>query len=131
MSEDEEIVALVNEGLGWAESRVRSTLGGSFAGQCANAFVSVLEYDLKNGALDYATMAEYKVAELSIADVGLNLIDGVVSTIRLKSEGAPRNEQLERIVAGLEQVIDDIMETEPCTVVPKNGRFAQPDDEQA
>ncbi|RYH08276.1 MAG: hypothetical protein EON57_05495 [Alphaproteobacteria bacterium] len=125
MSEQEEIIALMNEALLWAESTISSALAEPFAGQCANAFAMVLEYDLKNGSIGHSTLAEYHSAGLSVADVGLILIDGVVSTIKDKGAGQPEDQRMRHIVDGLEKTIDGVVEAGEVSIFPGNGKYAQ------
>ncbi len=125
MSEQEEIIALMDEALSWAESTIRSSLEEPLAAQCANAFAMVLEYDLKNGSIGHSTLAEYHAAGLAVADVGMILIDGVVSTIRHKSASGPANSQMDLIVAGLEAVLDGLVEAKAVSIFPNNGKYAQ------
>ncbi|WP_295630578.1 hypothetical protein [Novosphingobium sp.] len=53
------------------------------------------------------------------------LLDGAITTIRQKMEGEPENEELDRIVAGLENTIDHVTATNPGMVVPRNGTFGR------
>lgn len=123
MSEQEEVIALGNSALFWAEEAILSALGEPSGRECASMFAATLEHDMQSGKVDAALFQRCRAAALSVADVGLTLLDGVVTTIKQALEGEAPNREIEQAVAGMEKAIDKVMATRPGRIVPRNGNF--------
>jgi hypothetical protein len=116
--------ALITAATGWVHEAIMAALEEPIASDCSAAFVLTLKQDLRAGKLKSA-LDQSRASRLHIDEIGLSLLDGVVTTLRQLIVGKPHDAGIERIIGGLESTIDAAMLRSPGRVLPRNGAFAR------
>jgi hypothetical protein len=115
---------LITSATGWVHEAINTAVEEPLAGECSAVFVVTLKQDMKSGKLKPA-IELFKRTELELDEIGVSLLDGVVTTLRQLMAGRASNADIDKIIGGLEATIDHIMLNSPGRILPRNGAFGR------